>query len=86
MKKFCVSIFILILFFYSGHEVYSQIATSVSATGQISAEIIPIFSASETAQMNFGKFSPGPGGGDLILTPLGTISALGSIFHREWYS
>ncbi|MGA9190077.1 MAG: DUF4402 domain-containing protein, partial [Methanosarcina sp.] len=30
-------------------------------------------------QLSFGSFSPGPTGGDIILTPHGTISVLGSV-------
>ena len=43
--------------------------TPVSATGHITAEVIPVISAGETSQMNFGKFSPGPQGGEIHLTP-----------------
>jgi hypothetical protein len=68
------------LLYTSGGMVFSQTAPSASATGQIFAEIIPIFSATETAQMNFGKFAPGPQGGEIILTPSNTISVLGSVF------
>jgi hypothetical protein len=56
-----------------------QIATA-SANGDIFAEVIPVFSARETAQMNFGKFSPGPQGGEIILTPESTVFTLGSVF------
>jgi len=42
--------------------------------------VIPVFSATETAQMNFGRFSPGPEGGEIILTPDGTVSVLGSVY------
>lgn len=51
-----------------------------SATGHVIAEIIPVFSASETSQLNFGKFSPGPQGGMITLTPQSTISVIGSVF------
>lgn len=50
------------------------------ATGHITAEVIPAFSATETSQMNFGRFSPGPQGGRIILTPSSTISVLGSVY------
>ncbi len=59
---------------------YSQSIPPASATGHISAEIIPVFTATETAQMNFGRFSPGPQGGEIILTPESTISVLGSVY------
>lgn len=59
---------------------HAQVTPPASATGHIIAEIIPVFSATETSQMNFGRFSPGPQGGEIILSPQGTISVLGSIY------
>ena len=59
----------------------AQVTTPVSATGHVIAEVIPVFAASETAQLNFGRFSPGPAGGSIILTPQNTISVLGSIYQ-----
>lgn len=58
----------------------AQVVSQVSATGRIFAEVIPVFSATETSQMNFGKFSPGPQGGLIILTPESTISVMGSVY------
>ena len=58
----------------------AQVTPPVSATGHVIAEVIPVFSASETSQMNFGRFAPGPMGGQIILTPENTISVLGSVF------
>lgn len=80
MKRLITLFFILVFIFLSHYEGVSQTTTSVTVTGQIFAEIIPVFTASETAQLNFGKFSPGPQGGEIILTPLGTLSVLGSIY------
>lgn len=57
-----------------------QSTSSVSATGHVFAEVIEVYAATETAQMNFGRFSPGPQGGEIILTPEGTVSVIGSIF------
>ena len=71
---------LLLLFSFAEIGVFAQATTSASATGHVIAEIIPVFSASETSQLNFGRFSPGPQGGKIILTPLGTISVLGSVF------
>jgi hypothetical protein len=50
-----------------------------SVTGHVIAEVVNAFSAVETSQMNFGRFSPGPYGGEIVLTPQGTISVLGSV-------
>ena len=57
----------------------AQNAQQASATGHILAEVITAFTAVETAQMNFGRFSPGPMGGQLLITPQSTISAVGSV-------
>ncbi len=81
MKR--VNIFIISLIFVflgAGNGLYGQAIAPASATGDIFAEIIPVFSASETAQMNFGKFSPGPQGGEIILSPDNYISVLGSVY------
>jgi hypothetical protein len=77
LKKlfFCLS------FLFTGTVtlVYSQVTQAV-ATGQIFAEVIPVFSAVETSQLNFGRFAPGPQGGEIILTPQSSISVTGSVF------
>ena len=51
-----------------------------NSTGHITAEVITTLTAVETSQMSFGKFSPGPQGGDLILTTENSISVLGSVW------
>jgi hypothetical protein len=81
MKRLKKLFFSLIFsFVIAGIGVYAQVTPPVSATGHISAEVIQVFSASETSQMNFGRFSPGPQGGEIILTPVSTVSVLGSVF------
>jgi hypothetical protein len=71
---------LVFLLFVLKFEVMAQVTPPVSATGHVIAEVIPVFSASETSQMNFGRFAPGPMGGQIILTPENTISVLGSVF------
>ena len=71
---------LLFIFVLNGTGVFAQVTPSASATGHVIAEIIPVFAASETSQLNFGRFSPGPQGGKIILTPQGSISVLGSVF------
>jgi hypothetical protein len=81
MKRLKILIFSLLFILHvTGITVRAQTGTPVSATGHVIAEIIPVFSASETSQLNFGKFSPGPQGGMIILTPQSTISVIGSVF------
>lgn len=60
--------------------VTAQSPISASVTGHITAEVITTLAAVETSQMNFGRFSPGPQGGELILTPESFVSVLGSVF------
>jgi hypothetical protein len=80
MKRFEKSLFCLVvLLFTVCINLFSQ-ATTASTTGQITAEVIPVFSAVETSQLNFGRFAPGPQGGEIILTPQNTISVMGTVF------
>ncbi len=72
--------FIFILLLFGSTSIIFCQGFTATATGQIAAEVVAEFTASETSQLNFGKFSPGPQGGEIILTPSGTISALGSVF------
>jgi hypothetical protein len=58
----------------------AQTAPPASVTGHITAEVITMLAAVETSQLNFGKFSPGPQGGELMVTPENTISVLGSVW------
>lgn len=58
----------------------AQTAPPVSATGHITAQVITTLAAVETSQLDFGKFSPGPQGGELILTPDNSVSVLGSVW------
>ncbi|MBP1667259.1 MAG: hypothetical protein H6Q23_2119 [Bacteroidetes bacterium] len=77
MKRlFKINFSLLILFAFTATEAFAQ----VSATGHVIAEIIPVFTATETSQLNFGRFSPGPQGGKIILSPQGSVSVLGSIY------
>ncbi len=64
----------------TGRSILAQVTPPVAATGHIFAEIIPVYSATETSQLNFGRFSPGIQGGSIILTPQSTVSVLGSVF------
>lgn len=74
-SKFFSLLFLLII----SSSLKAQGPDQATATGHIFAEVITAFSAVETSQMNFGRFSPGPLGGEIILTPQGTISVLGSV-------
>jgi len=82
MKRPVKLIFSLILLLFAAHNLGAQSGQEFTVTGHITAEVIPVFSASESSQMNFGRFSPGPQGGELILTPQSTISVMGSVFAQ----
>lgn len=80
MKKHTQSFigFILLLSLVC-NRLHAQSTQQAVVTGHVFAEVISSFSAVETSQMNFGRFSPGPIGGQIILTPQGTISVSGSV-------
>jgi hypothetical protein len=81
MKRLLLNINCLICFtVLTGGMISAQNIPPATALGHVIAEVIPIFSASETAQLNFGKFSPGPQGGSLVLTPESSISVLGTVY------
>jgi hypothetical protein len=70
---------LLLLLLFAGNPLQAQSPQQASVTGHVFAEVITSFTAVETSQMNFGRFSPGPYGGQIILTPQGTISVMGSV-------
>ncbi len=81
MKRLKPYVFsILLLFLSSVCIVRAQSGSSSTVTGHIFAEVIAPLSAVETSQLNFGRFSPGPQGGSLIVNPENTVSVLGSVW------
>lgn len=80
MRRTVKIIFSLIVLLIAALDLSAQSGQEFTVTGHITAEVIPVFSVSESSQMNFGRFSPGPQGGEIILTPQSTISVLGSVF------
>jgi len=48
-------------------------------TAQAFAEVIAALTATETSQLNFGRFSPEVQGGQVIVTPSGVRSTSGSV-------
>lgn len=71
---------ITVLLITSGRSSNAQSVTGATVSGKIFAEVITVFSASETSQLYFGKFSPGPQGGEIILTPYNTVMVTGSVY------
>jgi hypothetical protein len=81
MTRLLKIFFILIGYQLVNHgEISAQTSVPVTAQGQITAEIISMFTAIEKSQMNFGRFSPGDQGGEIVLTPESTVSVLGSVY------
>ncbi|MBP8959521.1 MAG: DUF4402 domain-containing protein [Bacteroidales bacterium] len=81
LKKlfFCLILFLIV----SGLWLKAQSVYSASVTGHITAEVITVYSATEISRMNFGRFYPGPEGGEIILTPESTVSVIGSVYKED---
>lgn len=76
MKKFkYITISLAAFFLFQGILLQAQ----VKVTGHISAEVITTLSAKETAQLNFGRFSPQTAGGQVIMTPEGAQVSTGTV-------
>jgi hypothetical protein len=57
----------------------SRAFSQASVTAQAFAEVISALTATETSQLNFGKFSPEVQGGQVIVTPDGIRTTNGSV-------
>jgi hypothetical protein len=59
----------------------------VSVNAQVFAEVLDALTATENAQMSFGKFSPGMHGGEILLSPDGVRTVNGNVvLSGEGYS
>jgi hypothetical protein len=67
--------YLFIIFFLINISVYSQ----VSVTGTAYTEIVPLATAKETVQLNFGRFSPDAGGGSITISYDGIRVATGLV-------
>jgi hypothetical protein len=72
MTRIIVTATILLLFTIKGW-------TQASVTAQAFAEVIAALTATETSQMNFGRFSPEVNGGQIVLSPAGVRTTQGSV-------
>lgn len=75
MKNFTNRLIIVVFFFF----VTICLQAQVTVVGHITAEVVPSLTATETAQLSFGQFSPETAGGQIILTPQGTRSSNGTV-------
>jgi Domain of unknown function (DUF4402) len=53
--------------------------SQITITAQVFAEVIPALTATETSQLNFGRFSPETQGGTVMVTPDGARTATGTV-------
>ncbi|NCA85573.1 MAG: DUF4402 domain-containing protein [Clostridia bacterium] len=68
-------ILFIVVFLGAAHPGSSQ----TSITGQAFAEVIEALTANETNQLNFGKFSTDDVGGNIMVSPDGTMSVQGAV-------
>ena len=54
-------------------------AAQASVNATVTAQVIAALTATETAQLNFGRFSPETEGGLIIITPEGVRTAQGTV-------
>ena len=76
MKTF-IMLFVSLLAFWNAFVSEAKAQASVQATAN--AEVIEALTTTETAQLNFGRFSPETQGGKIILTPDGVRTAQGTV-------
>ena len=57
----------------------SKAFAQANVTAHASAQVISALTATENAQLNFGRFSPETQGGKVILTPQGVRTAQGTV-------
>jgi hypothetical protein len=76
MKKI-LQISILISLFVGISEIRVHAQASINA--QVFAEVIEALTATETSQLNFGRFSPETSGGEVLVSPQGGRTAIGTV-------
>ena len=79
MKKVILLVFCIALFSgFTLSKAIAQIGAS-STTATANAQVIAALTATETTQLNFGRFSPETQGGKVLLTPEGARTAQGTV-------
>ena len=76
MKK---SIFLLAFILINLISSVTELKAQATVTAQAFAEVIAALTATETAQLNFGRFSPETQGGKVVLSPDGVRTTQGSV-------
>ncbi len=77
MKRLTLLLPAVALFF--GICIQNVQAQSSSVTAQAFAEVIAAITATETSQLNFGRFSPEEMGGQIQMSPLGVRHSTGTL-------
>lgn len=72
IRLFCSIAFLTVVF-------VCKISAQTSVTATASAQVIAALTATETAQLNFGRFSPETQGGKVIVTPDNVRTAQGTV-------
>ena len=67
--------YILFLFTVLSNKTMAQASVTATATAQVVAAL----TATETSQLNFGRFSPETQGGLIVLTPDGVLTTQGTV-------
>ena len=75
MEKLIFRLILAGLFFFPAFKLPAQ----VTAVGHITAEVVTSLTATETAPLSFGQFSPESSGGQIVLTPQGITSSTGTV-------
>ena len=58
---------------------FNKARAQASVSAHATAEVIQALTATETAELNFGRFSPETAGGEVKLTPKGVRSSSGTV-------
>ena len=75
----CVGLLLPAVALFFGIFLQNVQAQSSSITAQAFAEVIAAITATETSQLNFGRFSPEQMGGQIQLTPMGDRHSSGTL-------
>ncbi len=72
LRKIILAVIVLLLMVKTG-------MAQASITAQAFAEVIEVLTATETDQLNFGRFSTDVNGGDIVISPDGSRTIQGSL-------
>ena len=76
MKKIVLLLCGIFLYLFS---VVSEVKAQAKVSARVTAQVVEALTTKETAQLNFGRFSPDTQGGKVILTPEGVRTSQGTV-------